>query len=145
MGAGSWRVRGADDSCSVRDDGNEPNGAGHPLADTPRRLYAVKGPVPPAPEPAGPPPVRLRREFKGLTVADIQQEEVARVLPGQVRSALEWIERGDFVAAERALPGQLATVIEGPGHGRRTGGVGAGVITLLASLIAGAVVYGALA
>ena len=88
--------------------------------------------------------MRLRREFKGLTVADIQQEEVAKMLPGQVRSALAWIERGDFVAAERALPGQLATIIEGPGHGRRAGGVGVFVMTVLASLIASAIVYGAL-
>ena len=91
-----------------------------------------------------PPPIRLRREFKGLTVADIQQEEVAKMLPGQVRSALEWIERGDLAAAERALPGRLATVIEGPGHGRGSRGVSAGVTLLLSAIIAAGLVYGAL-
>lgn len=128
----------------MTDDQDQPTGAGRPLAEKLPRLRAVEGPVPPTPEATGPPPVRLRREFKGLTVADIQQEEVAKMLPGQVRSALAWIERGDFVAAERALPGQLATIIEGPGHGRRAGGVGVFVMTVLASLIASAIVYGAL-
>ena len=128
----------------MTDDRDEPSGAGRPLAKAPMRLRAVQGPVPTAPEASGPPPVRLRREFKGLTVADIQLEEVARILPGQVRSALAWIERGDLGAAERALPGQLATIIEGPGHGRRPRGAGVVVTTLLASLIAAAIVYGAL-
>jgi hypothetical protein len=43
---------------------------------------------------------------------------VAR-LPGQVRSALRHIERGDFAAAERALPGEWAPVLPGPGRRRR--------------------------
>ena len=108
----------------MTDDQDQPTGAGRPLAEERPRLRAVEGPVSPSPGVADPPPVRLRREFKGLTVADIQRDEVARMLPGQVRSALEWIERGDLAAAERALPGQLATIVEGPGHGRRAGGVG---------------------
>tara|TARA_R110002072_G_scaffold46591_2_gene128899 strand:- start:84707 stop:84994 length:288 start_codon:yes stop_codon:yes gene_type:complete len=68
-------------------------------------------------EPA--PPVRLRREFKGLTVADLHREEIASRLPGQARSALNHIEHGDLDAAERALPGQFANVIAGPGFRRR--------------------------
>lgn len=82
------------------------------------RLRAVQGPLPPDAGDA-PPPVRLRREFKGLTVADLQREDVARLLPGVLRSALSYIEAGDYAAAERALPGQLATVHDGPGHQRR--------------------------
>ena len=60
-------------------------------------------------------------ESKGrsLTVADVQREDVARLLPGVVRSALSYIEAGDYAAAERALPGQMATVHDGPGHRRR--------------------------
>ncbi|MFT4513790.1 MAG: hypothetical protein ACI89X_003301 [Planctomycetota bacterium] len=69
------------------------------------------------PEPA--PTVRLRREFKGLTVADLHRDEIASRLPGQARSALNHIERGDFDAADRALPGQFAKVLAGPGHRRR--------------------------
>ncbi len=68
-------------------------------------------------EPA--PTVRLRREFKGLTVAELHNGEIATYLPGQVRSALNHIERGELDAAERALPGQFANVLAGPGHRRR--------------------------
>src|SRR5689334_5651250 len=66
-----------------------------------------------------PPAVRLVREFKGLTVADLLRDELAARLPGQVRSALRHVERGDFEAAERALPGEFAPVLRGPGHFRR--------------------------
>lgn len=65
-----------------------------------------------------PPSVRLRREFKGLTVADLLRDEVVERLPGQVRSALHHIERGDHAAADRALPGEFAPVLVGPGHRR---------------------------
>jgi hypothetical protein len=61
------------------------------------------------------PPVRLRREWKGLTVADLLRDEIVERLPGQVRSALHHAARGDFTAAERALPGELAPVLPGPG------------------------------
>jgi hypothetical protein len=79
------------------------------------RLVAVVGPRQPT-EP--PPSVRLRREFKGLTVADLQRDEVVERLPGQVRSALRHLQRGDVAAAERALPGEFAPVLAGPGHRR---------------------------
>ena len=82
------------------------------------RLRAVHGPLPSEAGDA-PPPVRLRREFKGLTVADVQRDVLALLLPGVVRSALSYIEAGDYAAAERALPGQMATVHDGPGHRRR--------------------------
>lgn len=82
------------------------------------RLRAVSGLVDSAEvlEPA--PTVRLRREFKGLTVADLHKGEIAACLPGHVTSALNHIERGELDAAERALPGQIATVLAGPGHRR---------------------------
>lgn len=82
-------------------------------------LRAVSRLVDPAEtlEPA--PTVRLRREFKGLTVADLHHGEIAASLPGQVRSALDHIDRGELDAAERALPGQFANVLVGPGHRRR--------------------------
>jgi hypothetical protein len=79
-------------------------------------LRAVDGPLGPA-EPL--PGVRLHREFKGLTVLDLMRDELVARLPGQVRSALRHIERGDFAAAERALPGEWAPVLPGPGRRRR--------------------------
>lgn len=63
--------------------------------------------------------MRLRREFKGLTVADLHRDEVADRLPGQVRSALQHLENGDLAAAEHSLPGEFGRVLEGPGSRRR--------------------------
>jgi len=82
-------------------------------------LRVVSGPMRPPEGDLGPPAVRLRREFKGLTVADMYREEIVARLPGQARSALRHIERGELAAAERALPGHFATVLEGPGGRRR--------------------------
>lgn len=104
------------------------------------QLRAVQGPAA-GPDEVAPPPVRLHREFKGLTVADLQLEEVARRLPGQVWSALEHLERGDFAAAEHALPGQLANIIEGPGHGRTPRAGGWLPMALGAAALAAALVY----
>ncbi len=61
-----------------------------------------------------PPTVRLVREFKGLTVADLLRDEIVERLPGQARHVLRQIERGDLAAAERALPGEFAPVLAGP-------------------------------
>ncbi len=98
----------------------EPGEGGHGGANGLRQLRAVGGPL------AGhepPPVVRLVREFKGPTVADLLRDELAARLPGQVRSALRHLEHGDFAAAERALPGELAPewapLLPGPGHRRR--------------------------
>lgn len=95
---------------------SDPRDPGEPGGVAPPRLRAVGGPAS-APEP--PPPVRLLREYKGPTVADLSRSAFVERLPGQVQSALEHIERGDFAAAERALPGRIATVLAGPGHRRR--------------------------
>jgi len=65
------------------------------------------------------PPVRLLREFKGLTVADLLRDELAERLPGQVRSALSAMEKGDWRTAEQAMPGAFAPVLPGPGHAPR--------------------------
>lgn len=78
------------------------------------RLRAVDGPVTGRPPAA--PPVRLLREFKGLTVADLLRDELADRLPGQVRSALSAMEQGDWRTAEQAMPGAFAPVLPGPGH-----------------------------
>src|SRR5262245_19313176 len=60
--------------------------------------------------------VRLRREYKGLTVRDLVTDlSLAQQLPGKVRSALAHVERGDYAAAEAALPGHFAAVLPGPG------------------------------
>jgi len=68
-------------------------------------------------EPA--PGIRLRREFKGLTVRDLLADAgLDAQLPGAVRSALEHVERGDLAAADRVLPGHFAPVLPGPGRGR---------------------------
>ena len=80
------------------------------------RLQRVAGPID-GREP--PPRVTLRREFKGPTVADLLHHEIAERLPGRARSALQHLQRGDLQAAERALPGEWAPLLEGPGHARR--------------------------
>jgi hypothetical protein len=85
------------------------NGPTRPL------LTRVDGPLAGQPNP---PTVTLHREFKGLTVADLLRSEIVDRLPGQVRSALQHLQRGDFAAAERALPGEFAPVLPGPGHRR---------------------------
>lgn len=66
------------------------------------------------------PPVKLVREFKGPTVADLLRDEYVARLPGRVWSALRHIEDGDFAAADAALPGQFAPILAGPGERLRT-------------------------
>jgi hypothetical protein len=67
--------------------------------------------------------VRLRREFKGLTAQDLlRNEALLAALPGQVRSALQALRRGDMAAAEACLPGGFEAaagrIVPGPGHHR---------------------------
>ncbi len=89
----------------------------HPAGGSSRApLRAVDGPLGPTEPPRA---TRLRREFKGLTVADLHCAELVERLPGRVRSALRHLERGDLAAAERVLPGEFAPVLPGPGHRRR--------------------------
>lgn len=83
-------------------------------------LRVVSGPLPVVEQREEMPQVRLRREFKGLTIADLHRDEIVARLPGQARSALEHLENGDLQAAEAALPGQFAPLLEGPGHARRS-------------------------
>ncbi len=84
------------------------------------------------------PQVRLLREFKGLRVEDLLADAaLAAQLPGRARSALEHIQRGDFAAAEQALPGRFGAVIPGPGHRAaptRQGRVGLIVLALAVAL-----------
>jgi hypothetical protein len=105
--------RGADSTAvtDADDDERTPEAGSRPAL----RLHAVRGPLAAA-EP--PPQVRLVREFKGPTVADLMCEDVAERLPGRVASALRALERGDLAAAERALPGEFAPLLAGPGHRR---------------------------
>lgn len=64
--------------------------------------------------------VKLRREFKGLTVRDLLADQgLDEQLPGRVQSALDSIRRGDWKSAERALPGAFGNVLEGPGRKSR--------------------------
>ena len=81
----------------------------------PMRLQRVAGPIDGS---VPPPPVRLVREFKGLTVADLLRDEVVDRLPGQARAVLRHIERGDHAAAERALPGDFTAVLRWPARQR---------------------------
>lgn len=68
---------------------------------------------------AGPAPeVRLHREFKGLTVADLMRLEIAERLPGQVQRALRQIQSGAFAAADESLPGAFPPIYAGPGSTR---------------------------
>jgi hypothetical protein len=113
-------------------DDRGPDSTTAPPADA--RLRAVQGPLGSSePRPA----VRLRREFKGLTVADLLRDEILERLPGQVRSALHHIERGDHAAAERALPGEFTRVLPGPWQ-RRRGRQSLAVVLALAALLAAA-------
>jgi hypothetical protein len=100
-------------------------------------LQALPGEAQPPETPAD---VRLLREFKGLTVADLERDDVVARLPGQVRSALRHLRRGDLAAAERALPGDFAPVLAGPGHRPATPRrlVVAVVVLALAAAAAGA-------
>jgi hypothetical protein len=82
------------------------------------RLGAPGAPLEPKP------PVRLHREWKGLTAADLVRDELVARLPGQVRSALAKIERGDLAAADDLLPEMAAprrpgSVLVGPGAATR--------------------------
>lgn len=72
--------------------------------------------------------IRLRREFKGVTVGDLlADEDLLARLPGRVRSALGAVRSGDLERADKALPGSFdaaaetsgARVMPGPGHRRR--------------------------
>ena len=66
------------------------------------------------------PAVRLRRELKLPTVADlVRDDDAVRRLPGQARSALRHLQNGDLAAAEAALPGGFGAVLQGPGQQRR--------------------------
>jgi|JRYL01.1.fsa_nt_gb hypothetical protein len=63
--------------------------------------------------------VRLHREFKGLTVADLVRIELVEQLPGTVHKAMRELQRGDLAAAEATLPGTFAPLLAGPGRARR--------------------------
>lgn len=83
--------------------------------------------------------VRLRREFKGLTVEELVADlGIDEQLPGRVQSALEAIRRGDLRGADEALPGRFGAVLPGPGH--RSGSRSRRVLWIVvAALAAGAV------
>jgi hypothetical protein len=86
------------------------------------------------------PPVRLVREFKGPTVADLLRDEFAAQLPGQAWSALRRIEVGDFAAAEAVLPGDFAPILPGPGgRARRRRWRVAAAVAVLATVAAAVV------
>ncbi len=95
-------------------DSRRPDGGG---GDRPR-LRAVAGPLSEVP---APPPVRLVREYKGLTVADMMRDEIVDRLPSQARRMLHCVQRGDYEGAERALPGEFAAVLQGPRGARAAG------------------------
>ena len=77
----------------------------------PSRLRRVEGPIDGNP---APPSVRLVREWKGLTVADLLRDEILERLPGQARAVQRHIERGDYAAADRELPGDVARLLPWP-------------------------------
>lgn len=100
-------------------------------------LRAVQGPLH-GHEPV--PTVRLRREWKGLCAADLLRLDLVERLPGQVRSALRHIEQGNLAAAERALPGEFAPLLPGPGSGR-----GGGVHQMVVGIVIAVAMAAALA
>lgn len=86
--------------------------------------------------------MRLHREWKGLTVADLLRDEVVERLPGQVLSALAHIENGEWAAADRALPGEHGPILVGPGHQRRARRAwGLAIAVALAAIVAAVAVW----
>lgn len=120
------------DSKAVTGDHDEP---ATPEDDRPGagRLRAVRGPVV-GHEP--PPRIRLCREWKGPTVADLLRDEYVARLPGQVRSALHHLERADLRAAEQALPGEFAPLLPGPAPSRTARRLAAAAVVIAAVLAA---------
>lgn len=103
------------DRGAMRHNGNEPNDPHDDRRDRDRAMAwggALRGDgVATSAE------VQLRREFKGLTVRDLVADlGLDEQLPGRVQSALEHIRRGDYRAADEALPGAFGQVLAGPGH-----------------------------
>ena len=96
--------------------GEEGDGEGVPRPVGLRAVPAVPDPGPPSPPPA----VYLRRELKLPTVSHLlRDDDAVRRLPGQARSALRHLQHGDLAAAERVLPGEFGSVLQGPGGERR--------------------------
>jgi hypothetical protein len=132
--SGGWRLRS--DSAGVNERGEERAG------ETSGRGGAGLRPVRNAMGSAEPPPpVRLVREWKGPTVADLLRDEFAARLPGEVRSALRHLEAGELAAAEASLPGEFGAILPGPAAHRRRRSTRAllcalGVAVLLAALVA---------
>jgi hypothetical protein len=124
---------------NVTAEDDEREGQHDSLGKASSRLRVVSGPLLRGGVHEPVPAIRLRREFKGLTVADLHRDEIVRLLPGQVRSALNHIERGELDAAERALHGQFATVLAGPGYRRRYRFGAFGILAVLAVAIGGAI------
>jgi hypothetical protein len=93
-----------------------------------------------SPEDPGLPQVRLRREYKGLTVRDLLADDgLDRQLPGRVLTALRHLERGDLAAADDVLPGRFGALLPGPGPwARRRRRLWVLLITVAALAAAGA-------
>lgn len=135
----SSRSAGAVDTRQVTgdgEDGNEDAAAADRKGRLGPRLHRVEGPLGAAEDP---PAVQLRREWKGLTVADLLRPEIVDRLPGQVRSALHHLQRGDLAAADRALPGVEVPVLPGPGHRRAERRATVVWLTVLGGLVGAAV------
>ncbi len=123
-----------------RDDDRRP--AGEPPAGPERpelaarpRLRRLSGGGANGAEPAA--QVRLHREFKGLTVADLVRLELVEQLPGTVHKAMRELQRGEVAAAEATLPGAFAPLLAGPGRVRRRWRrVQLGLLVLVALLLA---------
>ena len=99
----------------------------------PSRLRRVDGPLDGS---VARPSVRLVREWKGLTVADLLRDEILQRLPGQARAVQRHIERGDYAAAERELPGDVARLLPWPGRERARGRLLVALVALAAVLCA---------
>ncbi len=86
--------------------------------------------------------VRLRREFKSLSVADLLADRgLDEELPGRALSALSALERGDLAAAEAALPGSFGRLVPGPFAQRRRGRLVRWIVlSLLAAAAVGATI-----
>lgn len=103
----------------MRSEGDQPEGqSGGSQQARPRPLQALHGgggvgDLPPT-------AVRLVREYKGPTVADLMRDDaLVAALPGRVRSVLQQLERGDFGSADAAMDATGGRILSGPFTPRR--------------------------
>jgi hypothetical protein len=106
----------------MRSEGDQPGSSeGHGSGsqqERPRPLQALPGGG--AVDDRPPPMIRLVREYKGPTVADLMRDDaLVAALPGRVRSVLQQLEHGDLAGADAAIDATRGRILSGPFAPRR--------------------------